>query len=388
LPLTTVVISEVLSHTDPPLEDAVELANATGADVDVGGWFLSDSLANLKKYRIANGTSVGANGFRVFYEYQLTGVGDPGALEPFTFDSARGDLAVLSQADGGGNLTGYRSQFRFGASSNGVSFGRVITSVSEELAATSGRSFGNDSPGTLAQFRSGAGSNNPPSLVGPVVINELMFHPVSGGEEDEDEEFVELCNLTTNGVALYDATYPSNRWRLAGGVDFTFPSGATMSPRSYLLVVGFSPQSNPGALADFRAKYGVPQSFPIYGPYSGKLDNAGEAVELLRPDRPQLSGPDAGYVPQISVDRVEYDDALPWPAGADGTGSSLQRRRPNRYGNEPLSWKAEPPTAGRPNVPGSTYTDADADGLPDDWESGHGLSPGNIADADADLDGD
>jgi hypothetical protein len=388
LPLTTVVISEVLSHTDPPLEDAVELANATGADVDVGGWFLSDSLANLKKYRIANGTSVGANGFRVFYEYQLTGVGDPGALEPFTFDSARGDLAVLSQADGGGNLTGYRSQFRFGASSNGVSFGRVITSVSEELAATSGRSFGNDSPGTLAQFRSGAGSNNPPPLVGPVVINELMFHPVSGGEEDEDEEFVELCNLTTNGVALYDATYPSNRWRLAGGVDFTFPSGATMSPRSYLLVVGFSPQSNPGALADFRAKYGVPQSFPIYGPYSGKLDNAGEAVELLRPDRPQLSGPDAGYVPQISVDRVEYDDALPWPAGADGTGSSLQRRRPNRYGNEPLSWKAEPPTAGRPNVPGSTYTDADADGLPDDWESGHGLSPGNIADADADLDGD
>ncbi|HEU0012015.1 MAG TPA: lamin tail domain-containing protein, partial [Verrucomicrobiae bacterium] len=388
LPLSTVAISEVLSHTDPPLEDAVELANSSGADVDIGGWFLSDSLANLKKYRFANGTSVGANGFRVFYEYQFGANVDPGALVPFTFDSARGDLAILSQVDGSGNLTGYRSQFKFGASSNGVSFGRVLTSVGEELAAASGRSFGSDSPATLAQFRSGAGSNNPPPLIGPVVINELMFHPVSGEVENEDEEFVELCNLTTNAVRLYDASFPSNRWRLAGGVDFVFPSSTMMPSRSYLLVVAFDPQLNPAALANFRAKYGVPQTVPIRGPYSGKLDNAGDIVELFRPDAPQMSGPDAGYVPQICVDRVEYDDASPWPAGADGTGASLQRRRPNRYGNEPLSWKAEPPTAGRPNVPGSTYTDADADGLPDDWETGHGLSSSNIADADADPDGD
>src|SRR6185503_18570643 len=43
---------------------------------------------------------------------------------------------------------------------------------------------------------------------------------------------------------------------------------------------------------------------------------------------------------------------------------------------------------GRPNVPGSTYTDADADGISDAWETANGFSSSNRADADADTDGD
>ena len=38
--LTNAVINEVLTHTDPPLEDAIELYNPTGSTVDIGGWFL------------------------------------------------------------------------------------------------------------------------------------------------------------------------------------------------------------------------------------------------------------------------------------------------------------------------------------------------------------
>ena len=58
-----VVINEVLSHTDWPAVDAIELVNIGGATVDLGGWYLSDSWGwdplvagedddNYKKFRI------------------------------------------------------------------------------------------------------------------------------------------------------------------------------------------------------------------------------------------------------------------------------------------------------------------------------------------------
>src|SRR6185436_11822435 len=119
----------------------------------------SDTDANLKKYRIAAGTSVAAGGFRVFTESQFGMNTDPGALVPFTLDGAHGDAIYLSAADGAGNLTGYRSQFVFGAGASGVSFGRVVTSIGADLTAVSARTFG---------------ANNAFPLVGPVVINELM----------------------------------------------------------------------------------------------------------------------------------------------------------------------------------------------------------------------
>ena len=34
---------------------------------------------------------------------------------------------------------------------------------------------------------------------------------------------------------------------------------------------------------------------------------------------------DAGFVPSVLVEQVSYLPAAPWPIGADGTGSSLQR---------------------------------------------------------------
>jgi hypothetical protein len=87
------------------------------------------------------------------------------------------------------------------------------------------------------------------------------------------------------------------------------------------------------------------------GPYSGKLDNAGETIELWRPDPPQSpSSPDAGFVPQILVERVAYDEDAPWPTYADGAGASLQRLIAAHYGNDPVNWKAALPTAGRANI--------------------------------------
>jgi hypothetical protein len=88
------------------------------------------------------------------------------------------------------------------------------------------------------------------------------------------------------------------------------------------------------------------------------------------------------------VDQVNYGDAYPWPSDADVSGASLQRRRTYTYGNDPLNWKAATSTAGRANVAGSSFTDADQDGLPDDWEAANGLASNNASDAQQDRDGD
>ena len=87
---------------------------------------------------------------------------------------------------------------------------------------------------------------------------------------------------------------------------------------------------------------------PIFGPFSGRLANEGDTVELYKPDAPSPP-PDAGFVPFIQVDHVSYLPTAPWSTAAAGGGASLQRRIMSAFGNDPLNWKAEPPTAGRTN---------------------------------------
>jgi hypothetical protein len=226
--------------------------------------------------------------------------------------------------------------------------------------------------------------------VGPVVINEFMYHPITINgtniTENPDDEYIELCNITSGPVALFDPAHPTNTWRLRDAVDFDFPTNVTLAASGYLLIVPFYP-TNAALLAAFRAKYGVSNSVPVYGPFAGRLDNGGDNVELYRPDTPQGAGhPDAGFVPFILVDKVNYNDKAPWPVNADGTGQSLQRKVALLYGNEPLNWQAAAPTAGRANPPG--FVDVDGDGMADDWELLYGLKPTTAADGPIDSDGD
>jgi hypothetical protein len=388
LPLQNVVVNEVLSHTDPPLEDAIELYNPTSNDVPLGGWFISNAETDFKKYRIPDGTVLPAGGYKVFYEDQF----NSSNATPFTLNSAHGDSVLVSAADGAGNLSGYRSQISFGAAQNGVSLGGFQTSAGVDFVTLSSRTFGVDHPATLTQFRTGTGLTNSYPLVGPVVVNEIMYHPITGSGtnafENTDEEFIELLNITSNTVPLYDLAAATNHWKLAGGIDYSFPAGVSLPPGGLLLVVGFDPTVNLAALANFRLKYALASDAVIYGPYDGNLNNAGESIQLYKPDSPQtLPHPDAGFVPYVLVEQVIYSNAPPWPAGADGTGMSLQRRLLGSYGNEPLNWMACSPTPGTRNC----MSDTDGDGLPDDWELANGLNPSSAVGNDGtngDPDGD
>lgn len=375
LSLSNVVINEVLSHTDLPLEDAIELRNLTGTNVNIGNWWLSDARTALRKYRIPNGTIIPANGYVVFYEYQFNAdTNDPSS---FSLSSGNGDEVYLSAANTNGVLTGFRSVVDFGASRNGVSFGRYVTSdANEEFTAMSARSFGPGEPGTVAQFRTNTGMVNPYPLVGPVVIKQIQYHPPDNGTNDNTlDEFIELRNITGSAVSLFDTT---NTWRLRDAVDFDFPPGVSISANSNVVLVSFDPVANPGQLALFRALYGMPATLPVYGPYLGRLSNGDDKVELYRPD-----APNAGSVPYVLVDRVHYYDAAPWPQAADGSGFSINRVSLTGYANDPTNWFAALPDFG------STNPDTDGDGMPNAYENQYAptLNP-NLNDAGLDPDGD
>ncbi len=376
--LPDIVINEVLSHTDLPLEDAIELRNLSAAPVDVGAWWLSDDDSALTKYQIPSPNVIAPGGYLVVYENVLTNAET--AAVPFGLSSL-GDEVVLS-ASANGRLSGWRARVDFGASANGVSFGRYVTSDSRaQFVALRTTTFGADDPGSVVEFRTGRGAANATPRVGPVVISEIMYHPPDLGTNDNTrDEFVELRNITTAAVPLFDPAHPTNTWHLRGAVEFDFPSDVSLAAGDSLLVVGFDPVNNPAARDTFRASYNLSPSVRLVGPWTGRLANDTDDIELRRPDLPEPDGRTANYL----VERVRFADTAPWPPQADGTGYSLQRIANGEFGNDPANWIADAPTPG----PAASNVDSDGDGLPDSWETVYGLDPLNPGDAALDTDGD
>ena len=330
--IPSVVVEELLAHTELPLRDAVELHNLGPVEAQVGGWYLTDDFLTPAKYKIAAGVSIPAGGFLVLNESQFNPA--PGVPPSFSF-RAQGDEVFLFSADLAGQLTGYLHGFKFGASESGVSFGRYLISTGVEEF--------------VAQTETTLGGTNAGPKVGPVVLSEVMYHPpdLAGGADNELEEYVELHNLSANPVSLFDPAFPEHTWHLSQGVTFGFATNQVLGGSSYLLVVNFNP-SNTVQLAAFRNRYGLGTGLAVVGPYGGKLNNGGEAVALEKPDRPVGT-----EVPYVLVDRVKYEQSPPWPEAADGGGASLQRVAEGAYGNDPVNWRAAWPSPGRSYAGGS-----------------------------------
>lgn len=387
LQYTNLWVNELLSHTDPPFEDAVEFYNPTDSAVDISGWYLSNSKTRPKRYRLPPNSIVQPKGYFVVYEGAFNG---PGAADPFTFNSAHGDQVYLAQADSNGNLTGYIVSETFESAENGVSFGRYQTSVPGDykFVAMQTPTFGVSNPTSVERFRTGKGAANSGPKVGPVVVNEIMYNPPPAGALDNTlDEYIELYNITGTAVPLFDPNAVTNSWKLRDALSFIFPANSSIPAFGYALVVSFDPNANTAQRDAFRAKYNVPAQVQIFGPWSGKLNNSGDSVELYKPDPPQLPPhPDAGYVPYIRMDKLNFLDTAPWPSGASGTGNSLQRKNSLAFGNDPINWESGSPTAGRSNSP--ELQDSDADGLPDQWEDANGFNKNDSTDASQDADGD
>lgn len=317
-----ILINEVLTHTDLPQVDAIELHNPNSTPVDVGHWYLSDRRTTPKKFRIPAPTIIPAHGFVVFAENDFNP--QPGGTTNFSL-SSHGEEVYLYSGNEAGDLTGYSHGFTFGAAANGVSFGRHISSTGEAH-------YPPQSALTL-------GTTNSGPLVGPVVISEIHCQPLPG-----DAQFLELKNITANVVPLYNPEHPELTWRV-NGIGYSFPPGLELAPNGLLLIVSGDP-------AVFRARFGVPSQVPILGPFPGVLQSNGENLQLLRPDNPDFDDNGQPIVPEIAVDEIRYRVSAPWPVLPAGSGSSLERLMAADYGNDPVNWRVSPggPSPGLPNT--------------------------------------
>jgi hypothetical protein len=311
------VINEILTHSDTVGGDWIELHNTTelttNRTINVGGWLLSDDELVLDKFQIPEGTSLAPGEFLLLTEEtQFGNALHSGTRVPFGF-SELGEQIIVTAALPDGTPLGFREDKTFGAAANGVTFGRHVKS-------TGGSDF-------TAMARPTPEADNSLPLVGPIVIHEIFYEPLN-----DREEFVELKNVGNATVPLFDLAAPENTWQFTDGITFTFPTGVnavSMAPNETILVV-------PGDPAEFRAANGVPDNIRIFGSHNTALDNAGDSLELSKPGPAEQDG----TVPLILVDRVNYNNVLPWPLEAAGGGAALQRRVADAYGNDSANWAA------------------------------------------------
>ncbi|MFI5379426.1 MAG: PA14 domain-containing protein, partial [Tepidisphaerales bacterium] len=210
----SVVLNEVLIHNGTAT-DLVELRNTTAQPVDLSGWFLSDSSADLTRYQFATGTIIAAGGFQVLTAARDFGnTGNPACHTAFALSGHGGQLYLSSNSSG--LPGGYRDKDDYGASPAGMPIGLYTTpsgSADSTLLQTPTFGPGPDYPGA---------ANSTP-WVGPVVLNELMYHPtdptpaeLAAGYADNSEfEFIELYNRS-------DTARPLSSFLLGNGVGFTF----------------------------------------------------------------------------------------------------------------------------------------------------------------------
>jgi hypothetical protein len=158
-----------------------------------------------------------------------------------------------------------------------------------------------------------------PSPVNAVVINEIMFKPAL-----PDAEYVELFNTSSN------YSYDLSGWEF-NGLDYTFPNGTFLGPRSFLLLAKDR--------AAFNVAYGA--NLVVFDQYSGNLQSNGETLSLIKRGVPPT--------PDLVVDRVRYEAAAPWPEAAPGV--SLQLLDPLQDDSRVANWSA---VTNAPATPGTS----------------------------------
>jgi hypothetical protein len=334
--LAGIVINEVLTHTDEPLADAIELYNTTDAAIDISGWYLSDEGGTLLKFRIPDGTVLAAHSYVVFYQGHwvnhvlVSGDGEFGGVgaTSFALNAYQGDRLWLTAADASGTILYVADYVDFPAMANGETLGRWPNATGN-LYPMESRTLGADNA---------FGANGP--RVGPVVVSEIMYSPTAltaaetaaGFGSADEMEYIEIYNSTGDAIELA-------HWHLAKAVSFDFTAGTWLAAHGTLLIVSFDPASA-AMLQAFRDRYGIGAAVTIVGPFSGHLSDSGEKLLLQDSDTPPLEAPD--YWPPLLEDEAIYSSA--W--GADNDGLSLARSAADSWGPSASSWNAATPAPG------------------------------------------
>jgi hypothetical protein len=165
------------------------------------------------------------------------------------------------------------------------------------------------------------GTANAQPLARNIVINEIMYHHAM---RDDRYEYLELYNRGTTTVSLQG-------WTLTDAIEYTFGTGVSMAPGSYLVVA-----KDPDFLAAVYNNLTVGSN--LVGPYTGVLNDHSECICLSYPLKQTNPTTKKLQDYMIAVDEVTYYDGGRWPEWADGMGASLELRDPRSNNDTPGAW--------------------------------------------------
>ena len=297
-------------------DEFVELANVSADTLDLTGWMLGDDEAI--NFTFPAGYKLPPRHLIVvFGGGDVTGVdgydADLLSTRVFSADSTvgnglanGGEYVVLKSPDGSADAyAAYGSKVGLGApataATDGITFeyGTDITVAANADEAVTRSPDGNTTdaePWVLhssvssALFSPGQTVNGvsvipkpPPTLT--VIINEVLADPPSGDPGDANgdgtrsssqDEFVELANVSSDPVDL-------SGWMLGDdeAVNFTFPDGYIMAPRSFLVVFGGGDVTG---VEGYDADPLVTRVFSADSTIGNGIANGGEIVLLHSPD--------------------------------------------------------------------------------------------------------
>ena len=274
-PLRAVVINEFLASGSPGAADFIELYNHSPSLMDVSGCILTDD-PSLNKCTLPAGTTIPPGGLITIEETQL-GFGL----------SRSGETLYLFNPD----RTAVLDAVAFGPQAEGVACGR----------------FPNGGDSFRPLVRPSPGGSNRAVLVSDVVINEIMYDPLSG---EEDDAYVELYNQGSSAINV-------GGWRFVDGIDFEVPANTVMAAHSYLVVA-----RNAARLLTNYAHLTLANTI---GNFRGTLANRGERLALARSDG-------------VVVDEVAYGVGGRWGQWAHGGGSSLELIDPRGDHAQASNW--------------------------------------------------
>ena len=140
------------------------------------------------------------------------------------------------------------------------------------------------------------GTVNAPPWVSPIVISQFLVDPSTNRFE-----YVEISNTGDTPVDLAG-------WQLAGAISFAFPTNTLLGDCQRILVS----ETNSTAFGQ-----------PVLGPWQGRLDNAGETLQLVQPN---------GTV----VESISYFDSSTWPN--QHLQAAYHRLEYRNYANDPVNW--------------------------------------------------
>ncbi|HEX7861057.1 MAG TPA: lamin tail domain-containing protein [Verrucomicrobiae bacterium] len=272
-----VVINEFLAHTDDPVEDFIELYNASNGNVDISNCILTDDITT-NRFRIPSPTILGPGQFIRFQQSQL-GFALSSAGETIYFASANKDRVF--------------DAVKFEGQENGVSTGRAP-----------------DGSPTLRRLSAPTpGLPNAERRIENVVISELMYHSITG---DDNDQYVEIHNRSGSAVDL-------SGWIISDGIDFEFPAGATVPANGYVVVAR--------DVVRTLANYPQLNTNNTFGNFDGSLSRSSERVALAMRDfvtETNSLNVQVTSTIYIDVSEVIYHDGGRWSELADGGGSSLE----------------------------------------------------------------